>query len=68
MNRAGGNVAMLVGSVAICLALLITVLVSARDQPDEEVRDILCAYERRAHEAWQLGGEVGKEPSLRECE
>jgi hypothetical protein len=62
-----GVAVLLVVSALICLVLGI-VLVGMRDKSDEEVFNILCSYERRAHEAWDLSGEVGDEPSLRECE
>lgn len=68
MIRAAGDASALAGSMVICLALLITVLVGMRDKSGGEPLYILCSYERRAHEAWALRGEVGAEPSLGECE
>lgn len=68
MIRVACNVALSARCVLIGAVLLITAFACGHDQPNEEFRNILCSYEQRAHEAWEMGSEVGPEPLLRECD
>jgi len=73
IRAAGGDIvlgrdAVLLMAIASIWLVIGIILAGMRDKSDEEVLNILCSYERRAHETWDLSGEVGDEPSLRECE